>query len=40
MNEPTKAHKKWKEIATVMLWSTVSLAIFIGAGILGEYLWR
>jgi hypothetical protein len=37
---PTKAHTKLKEIATVMLWSTVSLAVFIAAGIIGEYLWR
>lgn len=40
MNKPTKAHTKAKEIATVMLWSTVSFAVFVGAGILGEYLWR
>jgi hypothetical protein len=40
MQKPTKAHTKAKEIATVMLWSTVCLALFVGAGILGEYLWR
>jgi hypothetical protein len=40
MNKPTKAHTKAKEIATVMLWSTITLAILIAAGIIGEYLWR
>ena len=40
MDKPTKAHTKAKEIATVFMWSTVSLAILVGCGILGEYLWR
>ena len=40
MQKPTKAHTKAKEIATVMLWSTATLAILVGAGIIGDYLWR
>ena len=36
MNEPTKAHKKWKEIATVMMWSTVILALLVGASMYSE----
>jgi hypothetical protein len=40
MQEPTKAHKKWKEIATVMMWSTVALVIIVAAGVYGDIAWR
>lgn len=36
MNEPTKAHKKWKEIATVMMWSTVILVLLVAASMYSE----
>lgn len=40
MQKPTKAHTKAKEIATVMLWSTATLALLVAASMLGEVLWQ
>jgi hypothetical protein len=40
MQKPTKAHKKLKEFATVLMWSAIALALMVAASMYGEYMWQ
>jgi hypothetical protein len=36
MQKPTKTHTKLKEIATVLMWSAITLALLVGASMYSE----